>query len=206
MSRHACGAAARACASASSISGNAGGQRQPRFPLIAGWRRHGHRAELRQYLRIWARRCLVPLVYRPMAPRAVTQRSAQLTNHGPGELPSGRIEQPTLERGQRRYARGRNRRRRTARRVGYSDPLVSPLRRDTVVSYVTPESSSAQRDGSRRYLRSALSPADRRNHVPTTATHWRSVVHELDIPWQGRRIWGATAGMLVSFADLLTGT
>ena len=25
-----------------------------------------------------------------------------------------------------------------------------------------------------------------------------------DIPWQGHRIWGATAGMLVSFGELLS--
>jgi hypothetical protein len=46
---------------------------------------------------------------------------------------------------------------------------------------------------------------DRSNHQPAVRRIGGHAFTSWDIAWQGRRIWGATAGMLVSFAELLEG-
>ena len=45
-----------------------------------------------------------------------------------------------------------------------------------------------------------LDPVNRHRRIVT----WQGLQHELfEFPWQGKRIWGATAAMLISFIELL---
>jgi hypothetical protein len=46
---------------------------------------------------------------------------------------------------------------------------------------------------------------DRRNHVKETAVREGIRRSFYVIPYQNRRIWGATAGMLINFVDMLEG-
>ena len=141
-----------------------------------------------------------------------TQRSAELTNH-PGQVsfPGGRIEdadagawEAAVREAQEEIGLPGDR----LRRVGYlHDHLViSGFVVTPVVAYVTPgfelRLDRTEVDDTEAPLEFLL---DRRNHVPTTR-HWRSVVTSWDIPWQGRRIWGATAGDARVVRDPLTGT
>jgi 8-oxo-dGTP pyrophosphatase MutT (NUDIX family) len=169
---------------------------------------------LRELLpRTWSRAAvLVPLVDRPEGLTVLfTQRSAQLTNH-PGQVsfPGGRIEatdrgawEAALREAEEEIGLGADR----LRRVGYlHDHLViSGFVVTPVVAYVTPGfelrlDRTEVDDTFETPLEYLLDPT---NHVPTTRRIGGRSFTSWDIPWQDRRIWGATAGMLVSFAELL---
>jgi len=194
------------------------GSGSPDSALIAGLAQtHGTAQELRQYLpKIWARAAvLVPLVDRPDGLTVLfTQRSAELTNH-PGQVsfPGGRIEdadagawEAAVREAQEEIGLPGDR----LRRVGYlHDHLViSGFVVTPVVAYVTPgfELRLDRTEVDDTFEAPLEFLLDRGNHVPTTRRIGGQSFTSWDIPWQGRRIWGATAGMLVSFADLLTGT
>ena len=194
------------------------GSGSPDTALIAGLAQtDGTAQKLRQYLpKTWARAAvLIPLVDRPEGLAVLfTQRSAQLTNH-PGQVsfPGGRIEatdagawEAAVREAQEEIGLPGDR----IHRVGYlHDHLViSGFVVTPVVAYVTPGfelrlDRTEVDDAFEAPLEFLL---DRGNHVPTTRRIGGQSFTSWDIPWQGRRIWGATAGMLVSFAALLTGS
>jgi 8-oxo-dGTP pyrophosphatase MutT (NUDIX family) len=193
------------------------GSGSPDTALIAGLAQsHGTAQELRQYLpKTWARAAvLIPLVDRPEGLTVLfTQRSAELTNH-PGQVsfPGGRIEpgdagawEAAVREAQEEIGLPGDR----IRRVGYlHDHLViSGFVVTPVVAYVTPgfdlRLDRTEVDDTFETPLDFL--IDRANRVPTTRRIGGQPFTSWDIPWQGRRIWGATAGMVVSLADLLTG-
>jgi 8-oxo-dGTP pyrophosphatase MutT (NUDIX family) len=191
------------------------GSGDPDAALIAGLAQSpGTVQELRQHLpRTWLRAAvLIPLVDRPEGLTVLfTQRSAQLTNH-PGQVsfPGGRIEttdtgawEAAVREAQEEIGLPGDR----LRRIGYlHDHLViSGFVVTPVVAYVTPDfelrlDRTEVDDTFEAPLEFLL---DRTNRVPTTRRIGGQAFTSWDIPWQGHRIWGATAGMLVSFADLL---
>jgi 8-oxo-dGTP pyrophosphatase MutT (NUDIX family) len=191
------------------------GSGDPDAALIAGLAQSsGTVQELRQHLpRTWLRAAvLIPLVDRPDGLTVLfTQRSAQLTNH-PGQVsfPGGRIEttdtgawEAAVREAQEEIGLPGDR----LRRIGYlHDHLViSGFVVTPVVAYVTPDfelrlDRTEVDDTFEAPLEFLL---DRTNRVPTTRRIGGQAFTSWDIPWQGHRIWGATAGMLVSFADLL---
>jgi 8-oxo-dGTP pyrophosphatase MutT (NUDIX family) len=170
--------------------------------------------ELREALpRTWARAAvLVPLVDRPEGLTVLfTQRSAELTNH-PGQVsfPGGRIEpgdagawEAALREAQEEIGLPSDR----IRRVGYlHDHLViSGFVVTPVVAYVTPgfELRLDRTEVDATFEAPLEFLLDRANHVRTTRRIGGRSFPTWDIPWQGHRIWGATAGMLVSFAELV---
>ena len=93
------------------------------------------------------------------------------------------------------------------RRIGYlHDHLViSGFVVTPVVAYVTPgfELRLDRTEVDDTFEAPLEFLLDRTNRVPTTRRIGGQAFTSWDIPWQGHRIWGATAGMLVSFADLL---
>lgn len=172
--------------------------------------------ELRRHLpRTWSRAAvLVPLVDRADGLTCLfTQRSAQLTNH-PGQVsfPGGRIEttdagawEAAVREAHEEIGLPVDR----IRRVGYlHDHLViSGFVVTPVVAYVRPgfELRLDRTEVDDTFEAPLDFLLDRANHVPTTRRIGGQAFTSWDIPWEGRRIWGATAGMLVSFADLLNG-
>jgi 8-oxo-dGTP pyrophosphatase MutT (NUDIX family) len=193
------------------------GNGDPDAAIIAGLASTNATAqELRQYLpKTWSRAAvLVPLVERSDGLTVLfTQRSAQLTNH-PGQVsfPGGRIEATDAgawEAAVREVEEEIGLSRERIRRAGYlPDHLViSGFVVTPVVGYVTPDFD----------LRLDLTEVDdtfevpleflldRTNHVPITRRIGGRSFAGWDIPWQGRRIWGATAGMVLSFVNLLDG-
>ncbi len=170
--------------------------------------------QLREFLpKTWSRAAvLVPLVDRPEGLTVLfTQRSAQLTHH-PGQVsfPGGRIEpgdadawEAALREADEEIGLPRDR----IRLVGYLDDtlVISGFVVTPVVAYVTPGfelrlDRTEVDDAFEAPLEFLL---DRSNHVPTTRRLGGHSFTSWDIPWQGRRIWGATAGMLVAFAELV---
>lgn len=194
------------------------GTGNPDTALIAGLAQSDATArELRQYLpKTWARAAvLVPLVERPEGFTVLfTQRSAQLTNH-PGQIsfPGGRIEtidsgawEAALRETQEEIGLPAER----VRLAGYlHDTLViSGFVVTPVVAFVTPgfELALDHTEVDDTFEAPLEFLLDRTNHVQTTRRIGGQSFTSWDIPWQGHRIWGATAGMLVAFADLLAGT
>ena len=179
-----------------------------------------HTTELAQKLREflpkrWSRAAvLVPLVDRPEGLSVLfTQRSAQLTNH-PGQVsfPGGRIEPGDAgawDAAVRETHEEIGLPREALCRVGYLEDhlVISGFVVTPVVAYVTPgfelRLDCTEVDDTFEAPLAFL--LDRANHVATTRRLAGYEFPTWDIPWQGRRIWGATAGMLVSFADLLSG-
>ena len=172
--------------------------------------------ELRELLpKTWARAAvLVPLVDRPEGLTVLfTQRSAELTNH-PGQVsfPGGRVEpsdagawEAAVREAQEEIGLPPDR----VRRIGYlHDHLViSGFVVTPVVAYVTPgfelQLDRTEVDGAFEAPLEFL--LDRANHLQTTRRIGGRSFPTWDIAWQGHRIWGATAGMLVSFAELVAG-
>ena len=191
------------------------GTGNPDAALIAGIA-PGTAQELRRHLpRTWSRAAvLVPLVDRPDGLTCLfTQRSAHLTNH-PGQVsfPGGRIEatdagawEAAVREAHEEIGLPIER----MRRVGYlHDHLViSGFVVTPVVAYVTPgfELRLDRTEVDDTFEAPLEFLLDRANHVPTARRIGGQTFTTWDIPWAGRRIWGATAGMLVSFADLLAG-
>jgi 8-oxo-dGTP pyrophosphatase MutT (NUDIX family) len=172
--------------------------------------------ELREVLpRTWARAAvLIPLVDRPDGLTVLfTQRSAELTNH-PGQVsfPGGRIEpgdagawEAALREAREEIGLPPDR----IRHVGYlHDHLViSGFVVTPVVAYVTPgfELKLDRTEVDATFEAPLEFLLDRANHVQTTRRIGGHSFPTWDIPWEGHRIWGATAGMLVSFAELVAG-
>ncbi|HSD53523.1 MAG TPA: CoA pyrophosphatase [Burkholderiales bacterium] len=172
--------------------------------------------ELRELLpKSWARAAvLVPLVDRPGGLTVLfTQRSAELTNH-PGQVsfPGGRIEardagpwEAAVREAQEEIGLPPDH----VRRVGYlHDHLViSGFVVTPVVAYVTPgfefRLDRTEVDGTFEAPLEFL--LDRANYFQTTRRIGGRSFPTWDIAWQEHRIWGATAGMLVSFAELVAG-
>jgi 8-oxo-dGTP pyrophosphatase MutT (NUDIX family) len=170
--------------------------------------------ELREVLpRTWARAAvLVPLVDRPEGLTVLfTQRSAELTNH-PGQVsfPGGRIEpadagawEAALREVHEEIGLTSDR----IRRLGFlHDHLViSGFVVTPVVACVTPgfelELDRTEVDATFEAPLEFL--LDRANYVQSARRIGGRSFPTWEIPWRGHRIWGATAGMLVSFADLL---
>lgn len=192
------------------------GSGSPDTALIAGLAQtHGSVQQLRQYLpKTWSRAAvLIPLVDRPEGLAVLfTQRSAQLTNH-PGQVsfPGGRIEagdagawEAAVREAQEEIGLASDR----IRRVGYlHDHLViSGFVVTPVVAYVTPgfELQLDRTEVEDTFEAPLEFLLDRANHVRTTRRIGGQSFTSWDIPWQGHRIWGATAGMLVSFGELLS--
>ncbi|MCI0432417.1 MAG: CoA pyrophosphatase [Gemmatimonadetes bacterium] len=184
---------------------------------IAGLARlPGSEQELREHLpKTWSRAAvLVPLVDRPDGLTVLfTQRSAQLTNH-PGQVsfPGGRIEaadagawEAALREADEEIGLPHDR----IHRVGYlQDHLViSGFVVTPVVAYVTPgfELRLDRTEVDDAFEAPLAFLLDRRNHLESTRRLGGRSFTTWEIPWQGHRIWGATAGMLVSFAELLAG-
>jgi 8-oxo-dGTP pyrophosphatase MutT (NUDIX family) len=193
------------------------GSGSPDTALIAGLAQtHGSVRELRQYLpKTWSRAAvLIPLVDRPEGLAVLfTQRSAQLTNH-PGQVsfPGGRIEagdagawEAAVREAHEEIGLTGDR----IRRVGYlHDHLViSGFVVTPVVAYVTPgfELRLDRTEVEDTFEAPLEFLIDRANHVQSTRRIGGQSFTSWDIPWQGHRIWGATAGMLVSFGELLSG-
>ena len=192
------------------------GSGSPDTALIAGLAQtHGSVQQLRQYLpKTWSRAAvLIPLVDRPEGLAVLfTQRSAQLTNH-PGQVsfPGGRIEagdagawEAAVREAQEEIGLAGDR----IRRVGYlHDHLViSGFVVTPVVAYMTPgfELRLDRTEVEATFEAPLEFLLDRVNHVPTTRRIGGQAFTSWDIPWQDHRIWGATAGMLVSFGELLS--
>ena len=163
----------------------------------------------------WARAAvLVPLVDRPEGLTVLfTQRSVELTNH-PGQVsfPGGRIEagdagawEAAVREAQEEIGLPPDH----VRRVGYlHDHLViSGFVVTPVVAYVTPgfelRLDRTEVDGTFEAPLEFL--LDRANYFQTTRRIGGRSFPTWDIAWQEHRIWGATAGMLVSFAELVAG-
>jgi 8-oxo-dGTP pyrophosphatase MutT (NUDIX family) len=170
--------------------------------------------ELREFWpKTWARAAvLIPLVERPEGLTVLlTQRSSQLTNH-PGQIsfPGGRIEQAdagpweaAIRETEEEIGLGRNR----PRLAGYlhdhlviSGYVVTP-----VVAFVEPgfELRLDRTEVDDTFEAPLAFLLDRSNRHPSTRRIGGHAFTTWDIPWEGRRIWGATAGILVSFAELL---
>lgn len=172
--------------------------------------------ELRQFLpKSWSRAAvLVPLVDRPEGLSVLfTTRSAQLTHH-PGQVsfPGGRMESgddgpwaTAIRETEEEIGLPRA----LVRRVGYlQDHLViSGYVVTPVVAYVEPgfELRLDHTEVDDAFEAPLAYVLDRANHVATTRRIGSHAFTSWDIPWQGRRIWGATAGILVSLAELVDG-
>jgi 8-oxo-dGTP pyrophosphatase MutT (NUDIX family) len=174
----------------------------------------GLAAELRQFLpKTWSRAAvLIPLVDRPGGLTVLfTQRSSQLTHH-PGQIsfPGGRIESIDAgpwEAAIRETEEETGLPREHIRRAGYlpdhlviSGYVVTP-----VVGFVRPGfelrlDHTEVEDVFEAPLEFLLDPA---HHVATQRRIGGHSFPTWDIPWQNRRIWGATAGMLLSLGELL---
>jgi 8-oxo-dGTP pyrophosphatase MutT (NUDIX family) len=193
------------------------GSGRPADARIAGLAQSSEVArELRGLLpKTWARAAvLVPLIDRPEGLTVLfTQRSAELTNH-PGQVsfPGGRIElddagawEAALREAQEEIGLPPDR----VRRAGYlHDHLViSGFVVTPVVAYVTPgfELRLDRTEVDATFEAPLEFLLDRANRVETTRRIGGHSFPTWDIPWQGHRIWGATAGMLVSFAELVAG-
>jgi len=155
---------------------------------------------------------LVPLVERPAGLHVLlTQRAAHLKHHaGQISFPGGRIEPAdagpwaaALREAQEEIGLEA----RYVTRAGYlQDHLViSGFRVTPVVAFVQPGfelclDRTEVEDVFEVPLEFVL---DTRNHLPRDRNLAGLTIVTHEIPYQGRQIWGATASMLIAFAQLL---
>lgn len=155
---------------------------------------------------------MVPIVERPAGLfLLLTQRASHLKNH-PGQIsfPGGRIESGDAgpwEAAQRETEEEIGLARRHVSLVGYlqdhlviSGYLVTP-----VVAFVRPEFELKLdiTEVEEVFEVPLTHVLDRRNHVMQLRQYSGHEFVSHDIPYQGRNIWGATAGMLMSLCSIL---
>lgn len=174
--------------------------------------------ELSEKLRGWVPATLahaavmVPIVERPQGLRLLfTQRASHLKNH-PGQIsfPGGRIEAGDpgpWEAALRETEEEIGLSRRHVALVGYlhdhlviSGYIVTP-----VVTFVAPdfELTLDPTEVEEVFEVPLVHVLDRGNHVMQTRQYFGHAFVSYDIPYQGRNIWGATAGMLMSLCRVL---
>jgi 8-oxo-dGTP pyrophosphatase MutT (NUDIX family) len=150
---------------------------------------------------------LVPIVDRPEGPSVLlTQRAAHLKHHaGQVSFPGGRMEPhdadtwcAALREAQEEIGLPRER----VQRAGYlADHIViSGFVVTPVVGIVAPEfelrvDRTEVEDVFEVPLAYVLDPA---NHVRRERSFGGRTITSWDLPWEGRHIWGATAGMLLT--------
>lgn len=171
-------------------------------------------AELRQHLPAEVRRAavLVPIVERPAAlTLLLTQRASHLKNH-PGQVsfPGGRMEpadagpwEAALREAEEEIGLARE----YVSLAGYlhDHMVISGYRVTPVVAFVQPGFElrldvTEVEDVFEVPLEYVLDPA---NHVLRERSFGGHNFVAHDIPWEGRNIWGATAGMVMSLYRLL---
>jgi 8-oxo-dGTP pyrophosphatase MutT (NUDIX family) len=189
--------------------------RDPEFPFAAQFNSE-QRALLRALVPPQPVRAavLVPLVERPAGLQVLlTQRAAHLKHHaGQISFPGGRIESDDAgpwAAALREAEEEIGLEPRYVTRAGYlQDHLV------TTGFRVTPAVAFVQPGFELRLDRTEVEDVfevplefvlDRRNYVPRDLMFAGMTVVTQEIPYQGRHIWGATANMLVAFAQLLRG-
>ncbi len=192
----------------------------PRDAAIEDWRLGGasaqRRAELRRYFPpdpVHAA-VLVPLVERPAGLTVLlTQRAGHLKNHaGQISFPGGRIEHGDLDvvdaaLRESEEEIGLQRRHVTVAGLLPDHLIVTGFRVTPVVGFVAPGFSlrldpTEVEDAFEVPLASVL---DSRNHVRRMRRFEDQEIELTDLPLEGRNIWGATAGMLLTFYRLLRG-
>lgn len=155
---------------------------------------------------------LVPLVERPAGLQVLlTQRASHLKNH-PGQIsfPGGRIE--SADAGPWEAAL-----RETQEEIGLEPQFVTRagyLQDHLVISgfRVTPAVGFVQPGFRLRLDETEVENVfevplefvlDQRNHLPRDRSIAGHTIVTHEIPYEGRQIWGATASMLITFAQLL---
>lgn len=157
---------------------------------------------------------LVPLVTRETGLTVLlTQRAGHLKNHaGQISFPGGRVEpgdEGAVGAALRETEEEIGLHRRHVMVVGYLPDhlIITGFRVTPVVAFVAPDFSLAldrtEVDEAFEVPLSFL--LDERNHVRRVRQFEGHEVELTDMPWGSRNIWGATAGMLLTFYRLLRG-
>jgi 8-oxo-dGTP pyrophosphatase MutT (NUDIX family) len=157
---------------------------------------------------------LVPLVQRPTGLTVLlTQRSGHLKNHaGQISFPGGRVESSdadAVDAALRESEEEIGLDRRHVEVVGFlpDHMIITGFRVTPVVAFVTPDFTlqldRTEVDDAFEVPLSFL--LDQRNHVRRLRRFEGHEVELTDMPWESRNIWGATAGMLLTFYRLLRG-
>lgn len=192
----------------------------PRDAAIEDWRigaaSPARRAELRRFFPAEPVHAavLVPLVERPAGLTVLlTQRAGHLKKH-PGQIsfPGGRVEpgdadvvHAALREAEEEV--GLERRHVTIAGLLPDHLIVSGFRVTPVVGFVRPgfelRIDPTEVDNAFEVPLAAL--FDPRNHVRRIRRFEDQEIELTDLPFEGRNIWGATAGMLLTFYRLLRG-
>ncbi len=192
----------------------------PRDAAIEDWRIGGASPERRAALRRFFptdpvhAAVLVPLVERPAGLTVLlTQRASHLKNHaGQISFPGGRVEPGDLDvehAALRESEEEIGLDRRFVSIVGLLPDhlIVSGFRVTPVVGFVAPgfELALDPTEVDEAFEVPLASIFDPRNHVKRIRRFEDQEIELTDLPCEGRNIWGATAGMLLTFYRLLRG-
>lgn len=192
----------------------------PRDAAVEDWRLGGasasRRAELRRFFPADPVHAavLVPLVERPEGLTVLfTQRAGHLKNHaGQISFPGGRIEDGDLDvvdaaLRESEEEIGLDRRHVTIAGLLPDHLIVSGFRVTPVVGFVSPGFSLRldPTEVDEAFEVRLASLFDPRNHVKRMRRFEDQEIELTDLPVDGRNIWGATAGMLLTFYRLLRG-
>jgi 8-oxo-dGTP pyrophosphatase MutT (NUDIX family) len=190
----------------------------PRDALVEDWRIGGaspaRRAELRRFFPADPVHAavLVPLVERPGGLTVLlTQRASHLKNHaGQISFPGGRVEpqdRDVVDAALRESEEEVGLDRRHVSVVGLLPDhlIVTGFRVTPVVAFVSPGFSLRldPTEVDEAFEVRLASIFDARNHVKRIRRFEDQEIELTDLPLEGRNIWGATAGMLLTFYRLL---